>query len=62
MMSFIWPWMLTSLLLAPILIGVYIRVLKKRRQNDDGSGPLGFVQNAARLQPGKRRHIPPLLF
>mgnify|MGYP000119679277 CR=1 FL=1 len=31
-MSFIWPWMLVTLISVPLLVGVYLRLLRQRRQ------------------------------
>jgi Ca-activated chloride channel family protein len=61
-MSFIWPWMLLSLLLVPLLIGLYFRLLRRREQAAADLGPLGMVQNRSGREVGKRRHLPPLLF
>lgn len=61
-MSFIWPWMLLSLLLVPLLAGVYVRMLKRRRQATADLRALGFNQNSDGQQPGIRRHVPPALF
>ena len=62
-MTFIWPWMLLSLLLIPFLIGVYIWVYKKRRgvSNND-AGPMSLIQNSAGKNLGKSRQIPPLFY
>jgi Ca-activated chloride channel family protein len=57
-MSFIWPWMLLSLLLVPLLIALYARLLKRRRAAAAAWGSVGM----AGPEPGKRRHLPPLLF
>lgn len=62
MMSFIWPWMLSSLLLAPLFVGVYFRLVRKRQQAATGLGPLGLVQSSSGRSLGKRRHIPALFF
>ena len=61
-MSFIWPVMLFSLLLIPLFLGLYFRLLHNRRQIAIVLGPLGVVQNRAGSDVGKRRHIPPLFF
>ncbi|MFC1976006.1 VWA domain-containing protein [Chloroflexota bacterium] len=61
-MSFIWPFMLFSLLLIPVLIGLYFRLLQRRRQAVAALGPLGMVQNSTGRELGQRRHLPPLLF
>lgn len=61
-MSFIWPWMLVSLLLVPFLIGFYLRLLRRRQQAAAELGPLGLVQSSSGRELGWRRHIPPLFF
>lgn len=61
-MSFIWPWMLFSLLLIPLLIGYYLRVLDQRRIALAALGPLGQIQGSSGRLIGKRRHIPPAFF
>lgn len=60
-MSFIWPMMLFSLLLIPLLLWLYWRMQQQRRQLAVRYGSMGLVQNAGRPL-GRRRHLPPLLF
>jgi Ca-activated chloride channel family protein len=61
-MTFIWPWMLLSLLLVPLLIAGYIWLYQKRQRSAPDLGPLSLVQNTAGERLGKQRHIPPLLY
>lgn len=61
-MSFIWPWMLISLLLIPLFAGGYVELFRRRRQAVTDLGPLSFVQNHAGRSPGRQRHIPAGLF
>ncbi len=61
-MTFIWPWMLLSLLLIPILIWLYVRLVQRRQQTVNNLGPLGVVQNTSGQNLGQRRHIVPALF
>jgi len=61
-MTFIWPWMLSSLLLVPLLVGGYIRVRRKRQPARADRGPLRMVQDGSGRRVGRRRHIPPLIF
>ena len=61
-MTFIWPWMLLTLLLIPLFVGIYFRLLKKRQQAAGVLGPMGVVQGSSGRNLGRRRHIPPLLF
>ncbi len=60
-MSFIWPLMLLTLLIVPLLIGLYLRLQRQRQQLRARYGTLGFVQNAGRPL-GMRRHFAPALF
>ncbi len=61
-MSFIWPFMLSTLILIPIFIGLYLRLLSQRKKAASALGPLGIFQSRSGNSPGRRRHIPPLLF
>ena len=61
-MTFIWPWMLLSLLLVPLLIVVYLRLLRRRQRSLAALGPLGLLQNESGRRVGRRRHVPPLFF
>ncbi len=60
-MSFIWPAMLFSLLLIPLLIWRYWRMQERRRQLATHYGTMGFVP-ASGHSLGRRRHLPPLFF
>jgi Ca-activated chloride channel family protein len=62
MMTFIWPSMLISLLLIPLAVGYYVRLLRRRRLATAGLGPLGLVQTTTGTAPRLRRHIPPAFF
>ncbi len=61
-MSFIWPLMLLSLLLVPLLVFLYLRLLQRRRQTAVDLGPLGVIQNRSGAEIRTRRHIPPAIF
>lgn len=61
-MSFIWPLMLLSLLLVPLLVWLYFRLLRKRQQAAADLGPLGLVQNSSGRDIGVHRHVPPTFF
>lgn len=61
-MTFIWPLMLLSFLLVPLLVGFYLRLLRRQRQTAIDLGPLGLIQNRSGKQAGFRRHIPPVIF
>ncbi len=57
-MTFIWPWMLMALLLVPLSVGVYLRLLRRRQRAADGLGPLGVVRDARGRSPARLRRIP----
>jgi len=61
-MSFIWPAMLSLLLLVPLCVVLYLRLQQRRRRVIARSGSLGLVQEAAGRRIGRRRHIPATLF
>jgi Ca-activated chloride channel family protein len=61
-MSFIWPFMLLSLLFVPLLIGLYLRIIHKRKQSAADLGPLGEMQDRSGRSFGMRRHAPPVFF
>lgn len=61
-MSFIWPWMLTTLFTIPILVWVYFRLIRNRQRAAAGLGPLGVVQNRTGRGMGRSKHIPASLF
>jgi Ca-activated chloride channel family protein len=50
------------LLLVPLLILYYRRLLEQRRQTAVALGTLGIVQNRSGQELGRRRHIPPAIF
>lgn len=61
-MSFIWPVMLVSLVLIPLLAALYVRMQQRRRQLVAQYGTLGLVREGAGRPLGARRHLPPILF
>jgi Ca-activated chloride channel family protein len=60
-MTFIWPIMLVSLLVLPLLIGLYI-ILQQRRRDIAASYSVFAGGQIQSRQPGRLRHIPPLIF
>ena len=54
--------MLLTLLFVPLLIGLYLRLLQRRKQTIADLGQLGMVQNSSGRELGMRRHVPPSLF
>lgn len=61
-MTFIWPEMLVFLFLIPMLYGLYILILRRRRQFAAKYSSLGLNIVEKTHQPGFRRHVPPMLF
>lgn len=61
-MTFIWPAALVTLLLIPLLVAVYLRMQRRRRELAARYGTLGIVQEMAQRPLGRRRHIPPAFF
>ncbi len=67
-MTFIWPWVLLSLLAVPLCVFLYLRLQRRRSRDAASLGTLGVVREGA-AAPGaswrdgiRRRHIPPLIF
>lgn len=61
-MSFVWTFMLWSLILIPLLVLLYLRMQGRRAQIALRYGSLGLVQQASGRGVGMRRHIPAILF
>jgi Ca-activated chloride channel family protein len=61
-MSFIWINMLWLLLLLPVLILAYILVQRRRQKYALRYASLSLVRGAIGSGPGRRRHIPAILF
>jgi len=60
-MSFIWSNLLVFLVLIPLLVVVYFRLQKRRREAASRYGSLGLLRDARGSKPGTSRHIPVLL-
>ncbi len=61
-MTFVWPQMLWLLLVAPVLIGIYVWTLFRRRKHALRYASVGLVREAIGRRQRFRRHVPPLLF
>jgi Ca-activated chloride channel family protein len=61
-MSFLWPEMLWLLAAVPLLVGIYVLVLRRRKKHAVRYASLSLVREA--IGPGQRfrRHVPPALF
>ncbi|NWG76174.1 MAG: VWA domain-containing protein [Rubrivivax sp.] len=60
-MSFLWPTMLWSLLLVPLLVLLYVWLLKRRKKVALPYANLALVKEAMGKGVGWRRHVPPAL-
>jgi Ca-activated chloride channel family protein len=61
-MTFIWPAMLLSLLLIPLLVVLYLRIQHRRQRLIANFSSLGFEQNEGGRRRTSRRHIPMVFF
>ena len=61
MVSFLWPWLLLSLLALPACVFLYLRLQRKRGMAAERLGALGGIWQSASALAGKRRHIPPVI-
>ncbi|MCC7163066.1 MAG: VWA domain-containing protein [Anaerolineae bacterium] len=61
-MTFLWPFMLTLLLLIPALIIVYILLQRRRQKYALRYASLSLVKEALGRGPGWRRHVPAAIF
>ncbi len=57
-MSFIWPWMLLSLLLIPLVVLMHRRVRQRRNQQATQLGALGIVQQSSGNPLGRWQSLP----
>lgn len=61
-MRFIWPFMLWTLLLVPVIVALYLRIQRQRLAQVAAFDRFGGGQTASRRTPGFRRHVPALFF
>jgi len=61
-MSFIWTPLLYLLLIVPLLLWLYFRAQRQRRDLAARYGSMGVVNDAAKKSVGTRRHIPVFVF
>ena len=61
-MNFLWPEFLWLLLTLPLLAGIYIWTLRRKKKLALRYASLSIVKEAMGKGPGIRRHIPPVLF
>jgi Ca-activated chloride channel family protein len=56
-MTFIWPWLLLTLLLVPILVGVYIGLYRRRQRPENLNNPLTQITNNYGRPLRRRVHV-----
>ncbi|MES2976566.1 MAG: BatA domain-containing protein, partial [Pseudomonadota bacterium] len=61
-MTFLWPQLLWLLLAVPLLVGVYIWLLRRKKKTALRYASLSIVKEAMGAGQTVRRHIPPVLF
>lgn len=61
-MSFLWPDMLWLLIGVPLLVGMYLWLLRRRKTAALRYAALSIVRDAMGARHALRRHLPPLLF
>ena len=61
-MTFIWPQMLWMLAAVPVVVAVYVMLLRRKRKAALRYASLAFIRDAQGAGPRMRRHVPPLLF
>src|SRR6185295_18584205 len=59
--TFLWPEMLWLALVLPVLIGLYLLVLRRKKKFALRYASLDIVKEAMGARIGLRRHVPPLL-
>jgi Ca-activated chloride channel family protein len=62
MMTFLWPEMLWLLLITPLLIGLYLWLLRRKKRMALRYASLAMVKEAMGTGQRMRRHVPPILF
>ncbi|MDZ4281100.1 MAG: BatA domain-containing protein, partial [Hydrogenophaga sp.] len=61
-MTFLWPQFLWLLLVIPLLVVVYVWLLRRKKKMALRYASLSIVREAMGHGQGLRRHVPPLLF
>ena len=61
-MTFLWPQFLWLLLVLPLLVAVYVWLLRRKKKNALRYASLSIVREAMGAGQSFRRHVPPLLF
>jgi len=61
-MTFLWPQLLWLLLSVPVLVGLYLLALRRKKKTAVRYASLAMVKDAMGIGAGFRRHVPPILF
>jgi Ca-activated chloride channel family protein len=61
-MTFIWPWMLVSLLLVPLFAWLYVGFYRRRLWSATTLAAMTTVKHGNRSRLGMRRHLPPAIY
>jgi len=61
-MNLLWPWFLPLLVLIPLLVAVYIWILRRKRRFAVRYSSLSLIREALPRRAGWRRHLPFALF
>jgi Ca-activated chloride channel homolog len=61
-MTFMWPTLLWLLLAVPLLVAVYLWLLRRKKKASVRFASLSIVREAMDAGPSFRRHVPPILF
>jgi Ca-activated chloride channel homolog len=61
-MTFMWPTLLWLLLAVPLLVAVYVWLLRRKKKASLRFASLSIVREAMDAGPSFRRHVPPILF
>ncbi|MCL4265572.1 MAG: VWA domain-containing protein [Anaerolineae bacterium] len=61
-MIFLWPWFLLLLLVVPLLIGIYIWILRRKRKFAVRYSSLALIREALPRRSRWRQHVPVALF
>ena len=61
MVTFVWPWVLLSLVAVPFCLFLYLRLQRKRSMAAERLGAMGGIWGGSAVMAGRRRHIPPVI-
>src|SRR3954466_9949852 len=61
-MTFLWPTSLWLLCLLPVMVALYVHILRRRKKLALSYSNLALVKSALGASAGWRRHVPPAIF